>query len=113
MKVFAELEFDYSASLTSMGAETIEAINRLDKCKLHFQGVSFKQDKMLVEVYLMNIDPLDGPRHEGEALELIERELDKAGLDCSVRILDGTDYVDEQEMYRPEITKASQLRTGS
>lgn len=113
--IYSELTFDYAGSPSDKGQATINLILQLDKCRLKFQGVEFWERKppsyqrMKVTVALFNIDPLDQPRHEGEAEELIERELDKVGLDCSVLIVRGTEYLDEQARYEPPMTKAEQL----
>jgi len=129
VNIFAMLTFDYTGGPYGKGEAISKVINEFERvinCGLSFQGVHFKESvwataltgrcmppKMLVEVALFNIDPLDGPRHEGEAEDLIQRELDKCeDMDCSIVITHGTDYVDEEAAYKPAMTKESQLRTG-
>lgn len=101
MNVFAELKIDYSGGRYGKGETVSDFLEAFHKCRLSFQGVEFKDatlnrlPKMIVQVALFNVDNVDAPRHEGEAEELVQRELDKAGLSASVLIVHGTQYIDE------------------
>lgn len=129
MNIFATLTFDYDGGQFGRGEAVSKVINEIEnvtKCDLSFQGVHFRESKwsaaltgnhmppkMLVEVAMFDIDILNGPRHEGEAEELVQRELDKCkDMDCSILITHGTDYVDEEKLYREKMTRVSQLRRG-
>lgn len=93
MNIFAQLSFHHDVHLQRELA-TMNTIEALRKSRLSFQCANFRGGKMLVEV-LLDTAPLDAPRHEIEAEELIQRELDKAGLSASVLIVHGTQYIDE------------------
>lgn len=109
--IYAELSFSYHLGEYTKGWKVRTILDELEECNLVFQGVEFKPGKMIVQVMLA-VDSLDAPRHEGEGEELVEREVEKTGWDCSIRVCHGTEYVDEQKPYRPQMTIGIQLRAG-
>lgn len=109
--IFSQLSFDYAGTLAQRGYTILYTINALEKCRLSFQCVNFRDGKMLVEV-LLDTDEVNAPRNEMEAEEEILKEVQKAEMDCTILIISGTEYVNESERYEPKMTLATQLRTG-
>lgn len=109
MNIFAQLAFDYKGTLTQRGYTTLYTINALERCDLSFQCVNFRDGKMLVEV-LLDTDEVNSPRNEMEAEEEILKELQKVEMDCTILIIRGTEYVNEEPRYEPQMTLETQLR---
>lgn len=90
----AELKLDWGSVSYTKSLAVKSVLDSLDGCGLWFNGVEFKGRHMIVQVSYQE-SKLDAPRHEGEAEELVQRELDKAGLSAGILIVSGTEYVDE------------------